>query len=209
MELALTEIHYFPAIPYLRKLAQHPVVVIDQHEHYQKGSYRNRMHIAGANGLQRLSIPLKKGKNQQLSIREVEISYEENWQHQHWQSIRSAYGKAPFFEHYAPEIEPLYQQAEAHLFDWNLKCLEILVELIDLEVTFRQSDRYYKVVPEGWVDYRNQVHPKPHRQASGLLPPPAVYPQLFEEKNGFLPNLSILDLIFCLGPQSLLYIVGQ
>ena len=93
----LIEAQYLPSIQFFSKLTRFSTLLLEAHENYQKGSYRNRCHIAGANGLMRLSIPLRKGKNEQLPIQKTLISYDEPWITQHWQSIRSAYGNAPFF----------------------------------------------------------------------------------------------------------------
>ena len=106
----LLEIQYLPSLQYVSKLLQCPKIYLEQHENYSKGSYRNRCHIAGAQGLQRLSIPLEGGKHQQQPIREVRISNDESWQSQHWTSIKSAYGKSPFFEHYADVFLPFYKK---------------------------------------------------------------------------------------------------
>lgn len=202
----LTELHYLPSIRYMRLLASYPVVVLDQQEHYQKGSYRNRAHIAGANGLLRLSIPLRKGKHQQMPIREVEIAYDEDWQRLHWQTLQSAYGKAPFFEHYAPELEPLFLQPLPFLFDWNLQCLKLLIDLLGLDADLQTSSQYYTALPEGWTDARNHIHPKAHRQEGPPQDAAPTYMQVFQDKNGFIPDLSVLDLLFCLGPQAVLYL---
>ena len=104
----IIEVQYFPPIEYFKQLFQFPHVVIEAHENYQKGSYRNRCHIANSTGIQVLSVPLRKGKNAKQPIREVAIAYDMDWQKQHWQSIRTAYGSAPFWEHYASQLEPLF-----------------------------------------------------------------------------------------------------
>ena len=112
LSTAVLALHYLPCIQYFSKFILFQEVHIEQHEHYQKGSYRNRCHIAGVNGILRLSVPLKSGKNQKMPVRKVRISYDEPWQAHHWTSIRSAYGNAPYFEHYADQIAPFFQQKE-------------------------------------------------------------------------------------------------
>ncbi len=200
----LLELHYLPPIQYFTKLIRCDILFLEQCEHYQKGSYRNRCHIATANGLQRLSIPLKKGKNEQQLIREVRIAYDEPWQAKHWQSIRSAYGNAPYFEFYSDVLEPFYSKRYRFLFDWNWDFFESVIDLlsIDCEVKFtnnyKEPDNNYP-----FLDLRNSIHPKPHRSKEDPYFSPVKYAQVFEEKHGFLPNLSVLDLLFCTGPQSL------
>ncbi len=196
---ALIELHYLPCVEYFAHLLQHPVICIEQQENYQKRSYRNRCHLAGANGSLRLSIPLIGRKHQQQAIQEVQIDHQQAWQKHHWRSIQSAYGKTPFFEHYAPEIEPLFQQSFEFLFDWNKQLLLQIIESLELPVTLSWSKDYQTPNQAGILDLRNSISPKGEANLGFSSP---KYPQAFLEKHGFLPNLSILDLLFCTGPQS-------
>lgn len=198
----LMELQYLPPIQYFTKFIQYDTIWIEQQENYKKGSYRNRCHIASANGLLRLSIPLEKGKNEQQNIREVKIAYHEPWSNQHWTAIRSAYGNAPFFEFYADEIAPLFQQKYDTLFQLNWAFLEIILELIQLPATIKRTETFQETPPDPIFDFRNGIFPKIHRQKEDLNFKPIAYPQVFQEKHGFLPNLSILDLLFCTGPQA-------
>lgn len=202
MKPALIELQYLPSVRYFQLLAHYPLVLIEQHEHFTKGSYRNRCHIAGANGIIRLSIPLLKGKNQQCPIKEVELAYYEPWPAQHWGSVRSAYGRAPFFEEYADILQPLFEAPGALLFDFNWKLLHTLSRLLQLPCEFRLTESYEPSYPsEVLDDFRNTISPK--------APPASLnraYPQLFEDRHGFLPDLSILDLLFCMGPEAAAYL---
>lgn len=208
-EAALLELHYLPCIQYFSKLVHYPTVYIEQWENYQKGSYRNRCRIAGANGVLRLSIPLQQGKNEQQNIREVRIAYREPWQSQHWASIRSAYGNAPFFEFYADEIQPFYRQPYEYLFDFSWALLEKMMELLRIECSLKLT-RQYETVPSGPVKgLRNAIHPKAHRRQPDPHFEPIAYPQVFMERHGFLPNLSILDLLFCTGPEAATLLEGS
>lgn len=198
----LLETAYLPPLQYMSKWMLHQCVCLEQHEHYQKGSYRNRCHIAGPNGVLRLSIPLQQGKNQQQPIREVAIAYHEPWQHQHWQSIQTAYGNAPFFEFYADALRPFFERRYERLFDFNCALLRTCLELSGLPAGFDRSRRYCPDPGTAVLDFRGAILPKqksrppdPHFRA-------APYPQVFQEKNGFLPNLSILDVLFCSGPET-------
>lgn len=195
----LLETQYLPPIQYFTKLASGEPVYIEQWEHYQKGTYRNRCHIAAANGLTRLTIPLIKGKNEQQAIREVRIAYYEPWQRQHWQSIRSAYGNSPFFEFYADALQPFYEKPFPFLFDFNLELLQTLLKLLRMDVKLQLTDAYVDVVPPDWTDLRNAIHPKPHLQKPDPHFTPKPYNQVFEDRYAFLPNLSMLDGLFCLG----------
>ncbi len=199
MKHILLELQYLPPVQYFSRLASYPVVYLEQHEHYAKGSYRNRCHIAGVNGVQRLSIPLRKGKNQQQSIREVQISYDEHWPSHHWHAIRSAYGNSPYFVHYADALEPVLKKKKEFLWDLNLELLQLMMKLIGLKTELRLTESY-QAEPDGILDFREKIHPK--RPAPDPSFRPVSYPQVFEDRHGFLPNLSVLDLLFCAGPAS-------
>ncbi len=192
----LIETQYFPSIAFFEQAIRHAVIWIEGAEHYQKRSFRNRCLIAGPNGSQRLSVPLVKGKNEQQNIREVKIAYGENWQKEHWSAIQTAYGKSPFFEYYKEEIHKLLETKHAYLFDLNLSIIETICALLQFSFKFKITETYHREADAKFHDFRNQS-----RQAHALK-----YPQVFEAKNGFLPNLSILDLLFCVGPESYYYL---
>ncbi len=178
-------------------------------EHFRKGSYRNRTYIAGANGPLRLTIPLRKGKNEQQPIEAVQIAREQPWQQQHWQSIQSAYGNAPFFPFYADELAPLFEENVDFLVQWNRNLLTTLMDCLGLESALPETKTWQEELPENTHDWRNAIHPKEHRGRPDPDWQPAAYPQVFREKHGFLPNLSILDLLFCAGPESVSILEGS
>ena len=193
----LIELHYFPSIEYFVQIAQFPHVLIEAHENYQKGSYRNRCHIATSQGVQVLSVPLKKGKNSRQNIREVAISYDTDWQKQHFQSIKTAYGSSPFWSHYAPMFEKIFQTKHVFLFDLNLEITTLIFKILKLKTEITFTNAFETIFTEG-VDGRNKIIPNSTSFAG------KKYAQVFEDKNGFLPNLSVLDLIFCSGNQAVL-----
>lgn len=202
---------YFPSVSWFSTLWNESVIVLEACEHYQKGSLRNRCHIAGPNGEQRLSIPLVKGKHQQTPIREVRIAYDEPWQRQHWRSIRTAYGNAPFFEHYADGLAPFFERRFEFLFDLNFEVLQFLIQ----KTGWRGEVVFSKKYEGGASDGVTLSHPLTTLASSQPTSPSLgttsnfklrtsnfTYPQVFEEKHGFLPNLSMLDLLLCCGKQS-------
>jgi hypothetical protein len=201
---ALLSLHYLPNIQYFSKFLLHDKVWIEQQEHYQKGSYRNRLQIAAANGPLRLSIPLVKGKHRQQNIREVRIAHHELWPQQHWQSIQSAYGNAPFFEHYSDILQPFFSKKYTFLFDFNLELLQSLLSLIGLPTPFKLTSEYLPEVPSTTTDYRSLISPKKDPIQTDPTFKNVKYVQVFEEKHGFLPNLSILDVLFCKGPETII-----
>lgn len=202
----LLSLHYLPCVQWFSKLVTGDTL-IEQYENYGKGSYRNRCHIVGANGILVLSIPLEKGKNQRMPIRDVRISYADNWQKLHWQSIQSAYGNAPFFEFYVDDIRSHYEQKTPFLFDFNWKLLNSLVEILGLDTSLIQCTSTFEKTPSGGLDFRNGISPKPKQQVLDKAFTPRTYPQVFSEKHGFLANVSVLDLLFCAGPESLRYLM--
>lgn len=205
----LLELQYLPPVQYWAKLVQYPNVWLERSEHYVKGSYRNRCHIAGVNGPLRLSIPLQKGKNEQQSIQEVAIAYETPWNSQHWTSIRSAYGNAPFWDFYADELEPVFKDKKSLLFDYNRALFSTIKDLLQIDTNISFTDTYHSPSPPNVLDFRNAIHPKPRRAKPDADFMAIPYPQVFEEKHGFLENLSVLDLLFCCGPEAVLKLEGM
>lgn len=200
----LIEIQYLPPVEFFSVWKSSGKMVIEQFEHYSKRSYRNRTHIAGANGIAHLSIPLKKGKNEQQPIRETKIAWFESWARKHWQTIRSAYGNAPYFDYYSDELQPFFEKKYEFLFDWNYQLLLTLQRLLQIEQPLELSQAYLKEIPAEVLDMRNKISPKSKNISTPFVP--KTYPQVFMEKNGFLPNLSILDLLFCTGPEAVMYL---
>jgi hypothetical protein len=174
-----------------------PSVTLEAHEHFQKGSFRNRCRIAGPNGLQRLSIPLVQGKNQQTPIRDVRIAYAEPWQRNHWRSMVTAYGSAPFFEHYRDKMATFYNSRPVFLFDFNLALFEWIATSIGMNPAWTLSSGYENEVSD---DFRGVILPKQRSNPSWFQP--MAYSQVFADRFGFVADLSVIDLLFCYGKQS-------
>lgn len=195
---------YLPSLSWCSQFWNANTVTLEAFEHYQKGSIRNRAYIAGPNGVQRLSIPLIKGKHQQTAIREVRIAYDQNWQRQHWRTICTAYGNAAYFEHYIDGLAPFYNQRYNFLFDYNFELINFILRdklvwkgVLQLSEAFNttgdKQDNTAKTFYQTPSDIQNTDISFPNPGAS------ATYPQVFQEKHGFIPNLSVLDLLFCCG----------
>ncbi len=208
-ETAILELHCFPPISYFSKFFYFDTISIEQQENYRKGSYRNRFMIASANGPLSLSIPLSKGKNQQQPIRSVGISYETLWQRKYWTAIRSAYGKSPYFEYYSEDIKALLFNKQELLFDFNKAILSYFVDLFQIEADIAFTTNYIKEPSEGVIDLRNSISPKIHQASADKYHRVLEYQQVFMEKTGFLPNLSILDLLFCQGPEAVITLANS
>lgn len=170
--------------------------VLDIGEHFEKMTFRNRYQIGAANGIMTLSIPLSDGRDQRKPMKEVQISYSENWQKNHWKSLEAAYMRTPFFEFYQDDIKPLFDTEYVLLSDWNIASINVIKKLIKHPAPFTISEVY---LPLTQNDFR-ALKPKD----SIHLATDIKYIQPFEHKFGFVPNLSILDLLFCEGPATLI-----
>ncbi|MCW3464321.1 WbqC family protein [Chitinophaga nivalis] len=192
----LIESQYFPPIDVYKTLIKYDTLQIEKYEHYQKLSYRNRCYVAGPNGRMILSVPLSRGKNQRTVMKDVRISNEEQWQALHWKTLVSAYRRSPWFEYYEAELELLFQREFNFLLDWNLACLEWVHSKLGLQIPVTFTESYQQEVT-GVTDFREQVLP-------GTVAADAPeYTQVFQDRTGFIPGLSVLDLLFCEGKQSL------
>jgi len=195
--MLLFDLQYFPPLTFFSTLYRNSYVYLDIYEPYRKMSFRNRCQLAGAEGIVSLSIPLKNGRNQWVALNEVEIADTEDWQTRHFKSICSLYNRSPFFEYYADELGVLYQLPVLRLADWNLTCLNWLSKKLDWPAKICLTESTVEHQAAGWEDRRNLVLPKNHD-----LWNPVNYRQVFEEKTGFLPNLSVLDLLFNTGIEA-------
>jgi len=189
---------YIGSINYYKILFQYSNIEIEQYETYQKMSFRNRCMVAGSNGVVGLSVPLEKGRGQRELMKDVRISYSDNWQVQHWRTIESCYSRAPFFEFYRDGVWQLLRQKETYLLDLNLAILTWLKKVLKMPGHISLTRQYLKTYPESVTDRRNNLLPKNYQQAD-ICP---RYTQIFEDRIGFQPNLSILDLLFCCGPET-------
>lgn len=198
---------YLGSIQYYSKLVSSALVYLEQNEHYQKQSYRNRCNIAGANGLLVLTIPVEKDHGKKMPIREVRIDYSQAWQQNHWRAICSAYSSSPFFEYYADDIRPLYQEKETYLFDYNLRFTELILELLSLDANIVLTNTYKATTNYPQYDYRQSISPKQRLAKPDLLFNPTGYYQVFAQRFGFIPNLSIIDLLFNEGSNALTYLL--
>jgi WbqC-like protein family len=196
----IIDLQYFPSIILYKNLYKSSNIVFEQYETYQKMSFRNRCQITGAEGLINLSVPLVKGRDQKTLIREVRISDRQQWQAQHWKTIVSCYSRSPWFEFYRHELEALYQRRFDFLLDWNLSCFEWSLRVLGLSIPVSMTERYEKEYDgENVTDWRGKILPK-NREGG------PKYRQVFEERIGFISNLSVLDLLFCEGKEAIRYI---
>lgn len=198
MNSILTDIQYFGNVNWYKLLFQFSNIQFEQYESYQKMSFRNRCMIVGSNGLINLSVPLEKGRNQKLLMKDVRISYSENWQGQHWKSIFSCYGNSPFFEFYEESLRKLFETRQTFLMDLNWETFEWVTKRLKFEVQMERTDQYLLEAADNCFDARNLFKPNIYDQVKEIV----TYQQVFEDRIGFKPNLCVLDLLFCNGPGS-------
>jgi hypothetical protein len=195
--MVVSELQYFPPVISLTTLYSDTYVYLDIYETYRKMTFRNRCLIVGAQGIISLSVPLQDGRNQNLPMNEVLISGGENWQSRHFKSIQSAYNRSPFFEYYRNELGVIYQKPFIRLVEWNLHCMNWVKEKLEWPAEIRLTESAIPYGAAGVSDRRNLVLPKNYSQWN-----PVKYRQVFEERTGFFPNLSVLDLLFNTGPEA-------
>ena len=225
---ALLSSTYFGPIQWYQKLNRYDECLIERHESFIKQTYRNRMLIPTTNGPLSLTIPTN--HNTSLAMKDIRISDHANWRHVHWNALLSAYGESPFFEYYQDDIRPFYEKKYEFLFDFNMEITEKMIELLDIRPKISITNEYIqneelkvksieseelKVKSEEFnglanhkvqsiVDFREAIRPKkplPDAEFESKR-----YYQVYEQKFGFQPNMSILDLLFNEGNEAIFYL---
>jgi len=196
---------YLPPLEWFSLIVNSAEWEIERYERYQKQSYRSRCHILSANGTLPLYIPIERALGLSIPITQVKIDYKTDWQIKHWRAIESAYRRSPFFEYYQDDFRPFYLSQTETLFDYNRELIKLILSLLGLNCAVNLSDRYYDTNEIN--DFRERIHPK---KASIIdSNKNGRYHQVFAQKFGFVANLSIIDLLFNEGPQSLYYLKNE
>jgi hypothetical protein len=203
-ETILIEPQYWGSISYFKELISANNIVLDIHSNFQKGTYRNRCKIMGPNGLLSLSVPLVKGNGQHSIFNQVRISYSENWRKDHWQSLVSSYRRSAYFEFYEEQIAPIYSNDYEFLKDFNVASLKIVSELLRIPFDIKFTENYISKDSFEGNDARDIIHPTARKMKYSYELP--KYPQVFMDRMDFLSDLSILDILFNLGPRTVDYL---
>ena len=217
MTKALLSSTYFGPVQWYQKLNRYGKVYIEAYDSFIKQTYRNRCVIATTSGTQALTVPVERaeaapgaadgGQAAKCLMKDVRISDHGNWRHQHWNALASAYGESPFFEFYADDIRPFFERRWTFLYDFNTEICAKMCELIGIEPDVEPTTGFAapdSPALDGTADYRDAIRPK-HPLPDPTFEPRRYY-QVYEAKHGFTPNLSILDLLFNMGNESLLYL---
>lgn len=188
---------YFPPISYFVYLTRSREACIEQMETFPKQTYRNRCEIMTASGKAKLIVPITKPQGNHTLTRDIGICYREPWREQHWKTLQSAYSSSPFFTYYTDTLQPLFESEDIILINHNSSILQTITGLIGIQPTIKFTDDFEKQ-PETKLDLRSGLSSKKSPFQLEFSP----YPQVFSHKYGFIPNLSILDVLFNLGPEA-------
>ena len=197
--MLLIEYQYLPPINVIKASIKETNIGISSYDQFRKMSFRNRCMIPAANGPCILSVPLVGGRENSLKMKEVRIDNSGNWQLRHWRTITSVYGRSPWFDHYRDELERYYLRKFTYLADWDLELLQwVFTSLgIQLDILILEKEPG-KGSQNAILDLKNKILPKNFQAPEHLINLPS-YVQVFQEKIGFQPNMSIIDLLFCEG----------
>lgn len=194
----LLPILYLPPISYFHAIAKGGnEIVLDQHEHFPKQTYRTRTSIATANGILDLTVPIIHRRKDHVPMQNIRINYDHQWQRLHWLSLQAAYRRSAYFEYYEDDFAHFYEQKYERLIDFNVELLQVLLKCLKLQKNISLSTSFEDYRNDG-TDLRQIIHPK----RESIIPIQKEYFQVFGEKNGFLKDMSIVDLLFNQGPQS-------
>jgi hypothetical protein len=197
---------YFPPIQYFTCLSEADNILIEAHENYSKQTYRNRCKIYSPNGIQVLSVPVERGSFHKVEISSLRIDYSRPWQKNHLRALKTAYNSSAFYEFYIDEISEIIIRDHRYLIDLNMEILEKLLSILELEISIIKTESYIGST-HYYTDLRDTIHPK--KDDIKFIEKLDKYFQVFSVDNGFIPNLSILDLIFNMGPESATYLIDH
>ena len=191
---------YNGPINYYARLIREQKIILEQDEHYTKQTYRNRFRIMGPNGILTLSVPVKRIRGKKNLLRDVRVDYDTPWNRIHWRSLVASYASSPFFNFIKDELEPFYEKRITYLIELNKELVRTTLGLLELDIPVECSETFVPIREVS--DPREMIRPKPESSLNDPWFIPIEYHQVFSERLGFQPNLSILDLLFNEGPNA-------
>ncbi|TDE01197.1 WbqC family protein [Flavobacterium sandaracinum] len=195
---------YFPSLSHFAALAQADTITFEIEDNFQKQTNRNRTYIYSPNGIQLLNIPIKHSKESHQKTKDVRIENDFDWQKQHFKSLEAAYRSSPFFEFFEDDIRPIFEKKQEFLLDLNFEALTIIFKCLRMKIEYNTTTEYFQDADTATLsDFRPLVNGKKDPSAF------AKYTQVFDDKHGFINNLSILDLLFNEGKYTLDYLREQ
>lgn len=197
---------YLPPIEYVAVFLKAPCAYLEIHENYVRRSYTNRCFIATINGIHTLTIPVSKTVSNHCPIKDMKIDYAENWQRSHWKTLETAYNTSPFFLYYRDYFEPLYNKQKTFLLDFNSELFDVLCKLLKISNSFVFTDNYLQKPTNDCLDLRQEITPLKRKFPDYCFGKMQAYRQVYAEKTGFIPNLSIVDLLFNKGNDTIEYL---
>lgn len=201
MSQALLSSAYFGPVQWFQKLHRYDRCLIERYDNYVKQTYRNRCVIAATGGPQTLTVPIERYDGSKCLMRDIRISDHGAWRHVHWNAIVSSYGESPFFDYYADDILPFFERRWKYLYDFNLDITHTVCSLLDIRPVIEPTSDYIRTEDVAADDFRDAIRPKHPLPDAAFEPRP--YYQVYSRKHGFLPNLSILDLLFNEGSEGI------
>jgi len=194
---------YFPSIVNYAAMIQAKQVLFETMDFFEKQTYRNRMYIHSANGKQKLSVQVKHTHTDGKQIyKDVLVSNDYDWQKLHWRSLETAYRTSPYFEFYEDDLYPIFHKKFKFLIDLNIKTIETLNNLLEVDFQYNKTGEFMSEYKE-MADFRHLKNAKKKLQIEDELP---IYTQMFNDRFDFMPNLSVLDLLFMEGPNAISYL---
>jgi len=199
---AIFSLFYLPNLYYFKQFLayKHHHILIEKQEHFPKQTFRNRAEIYSPNGILNLSIPVTRSNGNHTVYKDIKICNDTNWQHIHWKTITSCYRNSAYFEFYEDDFVPFYQKKYIHLFDYNVDLFTQILKSLKLTINFSFTNVYAATYNQ--PDFRNIILAK---NTQNFVAKP--YFQVFDDREGFKGNLSIIDLLFNQGPQALSFLL--
>lgn len=209
MNKAILSSTYFGPVQWYCKLNSYDKILLETCDNYIKQTYRNRCYISSPNGIQALSIPVERPDDTPLTktkMKDIQISNHGNWRHIHWNALVSAYGESPFFEFYADDLHPFFEKEWKYLLDYNMDICDKMCELLDIHPVIEKTDEFITDLTD-IDDFRDAINPKHPAEDNDFEA--REYYQVYRQRYGFQPNLSILDLLCNMGPEGIFWLKSK